>query len=57
MTGYTIISLGKAVVNGFEMAALLLSRPVEVPEQLMRHYLVLAQVSAENRPGAATAKA
>ena len=32
------------------MASLLLGRPVEVPEQLMQHYSVLGQVSAENRP-------
>lgn len=32
------------------MASLLLGRPVEVPEQLMQHYSVLDQVSAEKRP-------
>ena len=42
--------LGKAVVNPFEMASLLSDRPVEVTEQLMQHYPVLDQVSAEKRP-------
>jgi hypothetical protein len=32
------------------MASLLLGRPVEVPEQLIQHYLVLDQVSAGKRP-------
>ena len=55
MTG-TQHFLGKAVVNGIEMASLLLGRPVEVPEQLMQHYSVLGQVPAEKQPGATTAR-
>jgi uncharacterized protein YecE (DUF72 family) len=44
--------LGKAVVNAFEMVSLLFERPVEAPEQLVRKYRVLEQVSAE-RPAQA----
>jgi uncharacterized protein YecE (DUF72 family) len=39
--------LGKAVVNAFEMVSLLFGRPVEAPAELVKHYPVLEQVSAE----------
>jgi len=39
--------LGKAVVNAFEMVSVLFGRSVEAPEQLIQHYTVLEQVSAE----------
>jgi len=39
--------LGKAVVNAFELVSFLSERPVQAPDQLVQHYPVLKQISAQ----------